>query len=208
MSTLDGAPCTGGESRKIWRKVGYVPQRKQAGFAYTVGEMVLLGRSAHLGLLSMPGERDRAIAADAMKKTGTTHLAHKLCSRISGGELQMVLVARALASQPELLVLDEPESNLDFRNQRVVLDLIRQLCREQGISSILNTHYPGTRHGALRLRPASKAGGFRSFRRGTRGHDRGESPRRIRSPGLYPYRAAGEPVIHLRHSREPYRLNC
>ena len=76
MSTLDGAPCTGGESRKIWRKVGYVPQRKQAGFAYTVGEMVLLGRSAHLGLLSMPGERDRAIAADAMKKTGTTHLAH------------------------------------------------------------------------------------------------------------------------------------
>ena len=85
MSTLDGAPCTGGESRKIWRKVGYVPQRKQAGFAYTVGEMVLLGRSAHLGLLSMPGERDRAIAADAMKKTGTTHLAHKLCSRISGG---------------------------------------------------------------------------------------------------------------------------
>ena len=54
----------------------------------------------------------------------------------------MVLVARALASQPELLVLDEPESNLDFRNQRVVLDLIRQLCREQGISSILNTHYP------------------------------------------------------------------
>ena len=86
MSTLDGVPCTGGESRKIWRKVAYVPQRKQAGFAYTVGEMVLLGRSAHLGLLSMPGERDRAIAANAMEKTGTTHLAHKLCSRISGGE--------------------------------------------------------------------------------------------------------------------------
>lgn len=139
QSRLDGVPCTG---RQLWKKIGYVPQKKQSGFAYTVEEMVLLGRSAHLGLFSQPGEADKAVAQHAMELTGTTSFAGKLCSRISGGELQMVLIARALAAEPKLLILDEPESNLDFKNQRIVLDLIRELCQKEGISSILNTHYP------------------------------------------------------------------
>ena len=61
---------------------------------------------------------------------------------MSGGELQMVLIARALCTQPEMLILDEPESNLDFKNQLVILDIVKQLSRERGIAAIINTHYP------------------------------------------------------------------
>lgn len=61
---------------------------------------------------------------------------------MSGGELQMVLIARALCTQPEMLILDEPESNLDFKNQLVILDIVKMLARERGIAAIINTHYP------------------------------------------------------------------
>ena len=90
----------------------------------------------------MPGKRDRELALHAMELAGIPHLAGKRCDQISGGELQLVLIARALAAEPEYLVLDEPESGLDFRNQIVVLDLIERLCREQNITAVVNTHYP------------------------------------------------------------------
>ena len=77
-----------------------------------------------------------------MEKTGITHLAGKDCSRMSGGELQMVLIARALVNEPELIVLDEPETGLDFHNQILVLDMIERLAHEEGISAVMNTHYP------------------------------------------------------------------
>jgi ABC-type cobalamin/Fe3+-siderophores transport system ATPase subunit len=77
-----------------------------------------------------------------MEMAGITKLKGKSCARISGGELQLVLIARALAAQPEILVLDEPESGLDFRNQIVVLDLLQKLSREQELTVIVNTHYP------------------------------------------------------------------
>ena len=77
-----------------------------------------------------------------MEEIGIGYLKGKLCSHISGGELQMVLIARALASNPSILVLDEPESNLDFRNQLIVLETIERLCREKHISAVVNTHYP------------------------------------------------------------------
>jgi len=77
-----------------------------------------------------------------MERVGITRLAHKQCSCMSGGELQMVLIARALSAHPEMLVLDEPESNLDFKNQLIVLETIQRLSKEQGIGAIVNTHYP------------------------------------------------------------------
>ena len=141
-SVIDGAPITRMKYREIWQRIGYVPQAKLSAFAYTVEEMVLLGRNAHLKMLEQPGERDMEIARDCLGSIGILHLKDKLCSQISGGELQMVLIARALASEPSLLVLDEPESNLDFKNQLIVLDTIKRLCRERHISSIVNTHYP------------------------------------------------------------------
>ena len=73
---------------------------------------------------------------------GVSRLCGKLCSQMSGGELQMILIARALTTQPSMLVLDEPESNLDFKNQLIILDIIQRLAAEQGISCVFNTHYP------------------------------------------------------------------
>ncbi len=139
---LDGQPATQMKYHDFWKKIGYVPQARLSIFAYTVEEMVLLGRNAHLRMTQLPGEKDRAIALECLDAIGAKHLRHKLCSKISGGELQMVLIARALAAQPSVLILDEPESNLDYRNQLIVLNTIRDLSKQKHISSIVNTHYP------------------------------------------------------------------
>lgn len=86
------------------------------------------------------------MAEAMMEKTGITHLAKKDCNRMSGGELQMVLIARALINEPKLIILDEPETGLDFHNQILVLNMIDRLSHEDGISAIMNTHYPHQRH--------------------------------------------------------------
>ena len=139
---LDGKPLKACRGRTLWQRVAYVPQARRPAFALRAEDMVLLGRGPYLGDFALPGERDRAIARRAMELAGVAHLAEKSCDRLSGGELQLVLIARALAAEPKYLVLDEPESGLDFRNQLVVLDLIGRLCRENGLTVVLNTHYP------------------------------------------------------------------
>lgn len=141
-SYLDGNNIREIPSRMFWRHVGYVPQAKPISFVYTVREMVVLGRNTHLRDWEQPSEEDWKIVDQCLERVGILSLRDRLCNQISGGEYQLVLVARALASSPSLLVLDEPESNLDFRNQTIVLDVIRRLCREEGISAVLNTHYP------------------------------------------------------------------
>ncbi|MDO4988660.1 MAG: ATP-binding cassette domain-containing protein [Synergistes sp.] len=141
-SLLRGRDIRHCPSNEFWHQVGYVPQAKLSSFSYTVKEMVLLGRSAHIGRFSMPSAEDEKIARSAMETVGISNLSDKFCSRISGGELQLVLIARALAAEPSLLVLDEPESNLDFKNQKKVLNTISTLCKEKNIAAILNTHYP------------------------------------------------------------------
>jgi iron complex transport system ATP-binding protein len=141
-SFIDGKPVSKIKHTERWRKIGYVPQAKMSAFAYSVLDMVLLGRGAHISTFSKPHTADADIALESLDKIGMKHMHGKLCSRISGGELQMVLIARALAAQPELMVLDEPESNLDFKNQLIVMNTIRNLRDEFGISSIVNTHYP------------------------------------------------------------------
>ncbi len=139
---LDGRPLKELSGRRLWQRISYVPQARSGAFAYEVGEMVLLGRSPYLGDFSTPGKRDRELAEEAMELAGVTHLRGKSTGTLSGGELQLVLIARALAAQPECLVLDEPETGLDFRNQLVVLELIHRLSREKHLTVILNTHYP------------------------------------------------------------------
>jgi iron complex transport system ATP-binding protein len=103
--------------------------------------MVLLGRSPYLGDFSMPGKRDREAAARAMKLAGITHLIGKSCGQLSGGELQLVLIARALAQQPKVLVMDEPTASLDFGNQHMVLDQMKKLT-ESGTAVVMVTHDP------------------------------------------------------------------
>lgn len=127
---------------EFWQKVAYVPQARIQTFPYLVKETVLMGRSAYLNLFQMPSEKDQEIAEGAMKQAGIFHLAEKSCAELSGGEMQLVLIARALASQPEMLVMDEPETGLDFRNQLLVLNLIKKLSKEENLSVVFNTHYP------------------------------------------------------------------
>lgn len=141
-SFLNGKNIREYGQKEFWKQVGYVPQAKQSAFVYTVEEMVVLGRSAHLGAFAQPGKKDWEMVDKALAEVGISHLKQKLCSRISGGEYQLAVIARALVTDPALLVLDEPESNLDFKNQMIVLEVLRRLCADGGISAIINTHYP------------------------------------------------------------------
>lgn len=141
-SYLDDKAVSQIKSRDFWQKIAYVPQAKGAAFGYSAIDMVTLGRSAHLGTFSQPKVEDRAAAEQAMEDMKIMYLRDKLCTEMSGGELQMVLIARALTISPSMLVLDEPESNLDFKNQLIILETIKELSQKRGISAIVNTHYP------------------------------------------------------------------
>lgn len=142
-SYLDGTNIREMAPGQLWKEMAYVPQAKSFPFSFTVEEMIQLGRSTHIGFFGTPAKEDRERCERAMEDLGITHMRHKLCNQISGGELQMVLIARALCAEPKLLVLDEPESNLDFRNQLIILETIQRLSKEEGLCCIFNTHYPG-----------------------------------------------------------------
>lgn len=138
----DGVDVRQWQPKRFWQRVGYVPQAKRPGFAaMTLAELVALGRSAKLGPFALPGPQDWAAVDRAMAEVGITHLRARRTNEVSGGQLQLALIARALAAEPELLVLDEPESNLDFRNQRIVLEVIERLAAK-GLGAIINTHFP------------------------------------------------------------------
>ena len=126
----------------LWKRIGYVPQSSVSKFTYPILDMVLLGRASHLALYEMPKAHDYEIAMNALERMGIAHMYKKSCAQISGGEYQLVLIARALAAEPELLILDEPESHLDFRNQILVLGTLEKVVRDDKLSCIINTHYP------------------------------------------------------------------
>jgi iron complex transport system ATP-binding protein len=121
--------------------VGYVPQGHIGYFAYSVREFVLMGRTAHLGAFAVPGLADRAVAERALASLEIAHLADRPVTQVSGGERQLALVARALAQQPQLLVMDEPTASLDFGNQVRVLQRISVLAGS-GISILFSSHAP------------------------------------------------------------------
>ena len=121
--------------------IAFVPQ-SHVPLPYTVLDMVLMGRAAHLGLFRTPGRADRDRAVGALDQVGLLRLADRPYDRLSGGERQLVLVARALAAESKVLLLDEPASALDLANQGVVLRLLRRLADRDGLAVALTTHHP------------------------------------------------------------------
>ena len=138
---LDGQDLARLPRRAIGQYIGLVPQGDAPAFSFSVREMVEMGRAPHLGWMAAPGAADRAIAAYALEQLGIAHLAARAYPKLSGGERQMVLIARALAQQPRVMVLDEPTAHLDFANQAQVLDLILTLAGK-GLGILMTTHDP------------------------------------------------------------------
>jgi iron complex transport system ATP-binding protein len=138
---LDGRPLSAYSRGELGRWMGLVPQSEHIAFEYSLLEYVLLGRAPYLNPLEMPGPLDCQIAAQALEKVGLGGWDNRPITHLSGGERQLLLVARALAQQPRLLVLDEPTSHLDLGNKLRVLTLLRELNAHQ-VTILLTTHEP------------------------------------------------------------------
>jgi iron complex transport system ATP-binding protein len=144
-ATLGGDPLDRLSRPEIARRVAYVPQQHAPPFPFTAAEIVLMGRTARLGRFAQPGAADRAAAAGALARLGIGDLAGRDYSRLSGGQRQLVLIARALAQAAPLIVMDEPTASLDFGNQAAVLAEIAALAQAaagEGRGVILSTHDP------------------------------------------------------------------
>ncbi|SHN50060.1 ABC transporter ATP-binding protein [Desulfitobacterium chlororespirans] len=139
QTLVDGKPL---HSLKECEAIGYVPQAHRSVFAFTVAEMTAMGRARHVPLFGTPSQWDRQRVEKALQIVGIEGLKDRLCTQLSGGQLQLVYIARALVNEPQLLIMDEPESHLDYKNQQLILNLVRKLRDEKGISCIINTHYP------------------------------------------------------------------
>ena len=138
---LDGASLSSRSTRERARLIAYVPQTHVATFAFTVEAVVLMGRTAHGDLFARPTPKDRLVAATMLDRLGIAALAERPYTMISGGERQLVLLARALAQEPQFIVLDEPTANLDFGNQGKVMREIRSLAAS-GLGVLFTTHDP------------------------------------------------------------------
>lgn len=127
---------------KLNAPAAYVPQLSGALFNYSVRTMVSLGRVRHLPWYASPSRHDHDITDQALADLGLTHFADKSFNLLSGGEKQMVMIARALAGEPEILILDEPTSALDLANQDTVLSVLKMLAAERGKTILFTSHYP------------------------------------------------------------------
>jgi iron complex transport system ATP-binding protein len=137
---VDGTDLGSLRARARARLIAYVPQTPVLPPDMTVREYVLLGRTPHLGYLSGPGRRDREKAAEASDRLDVARLADRRLGSLSGGERQRVLLARALAQEPQVLLLDEPTSDLDIGHQQQVLELVDGLRRSRGVTVVSTLH--------------------------------------------------------------------
>jgi iron complex transport system ATP-binding protein len=138
---LDGKLQQDYTRREKGQFMSLVPQREQSMFAYSVLEYVLLGRAPCLSALAVPDEADYAIAFEALRQAGLDGFTHRNVLELSGGEHQMLLLARALTQKPRLLLLDEPTTHLDLYNKAQVRNLLQHL-QQQGVTIVMTTHEP------------------------------------------------------------------
>jgi len=129
-------------TRDLAKHIGYVPQFRQGTFPYRVLDFVLMGRTPYTRTFSGPGAEDRQIALQALEQIGIVHFQDRILTQLSGGERQMVILARALAQKTPLLLMDEPTAHLDFAHELLILETIVRLVKEQNLSVIMATHFP------------------------------------------------------------------
>jgi ABC-type cobalamin/Fe3+-siderophores transport system ATPase subunit len=137
----------GHDSRELSRRerarlMAYMPQAHATPFPFRAFDVVLTGRTAHISLTSAPSRHDKDVAWEALARMDIAHLADRPYTEISGGERQLVLIARALAQEPQVLIMDEPSSHLDFGNQARLLSLIKSLVRERDLAVLMSSHFP------------------------------------------------------------------
>jgi iron complex transport system ATP-binding protein len=139
---IDGRDLKTLSARDVSRRAASVPQSHTPAFPYTVQDIVLMGRNPHLGAASQPGPHDVLVAQEAMDELGIRAIAARPYTQLSGGQLQLVLLARALTQEAQVLLLDEPTAHLDFRNRHLVLSTIRDLAIRRGLAVIMTVHDP------------------------------------------------------------------
>lgn len=138
---IDGESTAGLSAKDLASRIAYIPQSHYPTFNFSVMDMVLMGTTAQVNALSVPGKKQVKLAKEALKKLGISHLARRGYTNISGGERQLVLIARAIAQQARILIMDEPSANLDYGNRTRVMQTVRSLARD-GYTIIQSTHDP------------------------------------------------------------------
>jgi len=137
---IDGQDILELDRKEIAKSIGVVPQNSNVRFPFTVLDVVLMGRTPHMERLDRESLKDIEVAKKAMEMTNTEHLADRLIDEVSGGEKQRVIIARALAQEPKILLLDEPTLHLDINHQLELLELIRELSKRNSLVVILVSH--------------------------------------------------------------------
>jgi iron complex transport system ATP-binding protein len=147
LAPSDGSVQVGGDEVRslappaLARRIGFLFQDHTPSFPFAIRDVVLMGRAPHLGFFGFPGSRDRALADQALERVGMLHLGDRPYTRVSGGERQLVLLARILVQEPDVILLDEPTAHLDLRNQVLTLRMVRSLAAD-GMTMIMTTHDP------------------------------------------------------------------
>jgi iron complex transport system ATP-binding protein len=139
---LEGADLLQGTHTERAKLLATVPQEHEAAFPYSVFDVVLMGRASRIAAFATPSRRDRNRAEEALIEAGIRNLRDKACTKLSGGEKQLVLIARALAQDAPVMLLDEPVSHLDFRHQLLILRKIRRLAVEKRLIVLMTLHDP------------------------------------------------------------------
>lgn len=142
LITIGGKNSKNISNNVLSKLIAYVPQNEEATYEIKVIELVVMGRNPYLNLFDMPLYKDYELAQSALKNLGIEHLMQKSYSEISGGERQLVLIARALVQDTKFILMDEPVSNLDIRNQHDVLKKIKNIARDFNIGIVLSIHDP------------------------------------------------------------------